>query len=211
MKGLGRRRELLGWLNERGHLSVIEIVERFSVSKMTVHRDLEQLEQRQLLKRVHGGVLAMERNGRPVAAPSGSPRQGGRDCTICQRPVGAHLLYSLTLSGSGQLQYCCPHCGISGHMAYPGQVVMALATDFLTGRPHPAQQSWFVLGSMVVPCCRPSMLTFEDEEMARRFQGAYGGSLGRLEAALDYLQEAMRPERGEGGCCCCTGQEATPL
>ena len=62
MNGSERRRELLEWLGQAGFLSLAEIVTRFGVSKMTVHRDLEILEQRKALKRIHGGAAALERN-----------------------------------------------------------------------------------------------------------------------------------------------------
>ena len=121
-------------------------------------------------------------------------------CQICRRPVGQHLLYSLTLTNGEQRHACCPHCGVSLHLA--------LTTDFLTGRPHPVQQTVFVLGSVVVPCCLPSMLTFEDEAMARRFQTGFGGRIGRLENALDYLREAMSlHQEGEGCPHCAAAKE----
>lgn len=209
MTGADRRRALLAWLNEKGNLSLTEIVSRFEVSKMTVHRDLELLEKRHLLKRIHGGAVASE-SSRAFghALPPTDVRK--RDiCSICQRPVGQHLLYSLTRVGGVQIPYCCPHCGVSAQMAAPEQMVMALATDFLSGRPHPAQQSWFVLGSVVVPCCRPSMLTFEDQAMARRFQLGFGGQIGRLSDALDYLRKEMSLHREGGECPHCSALSAT--
>lgn len=200
MKGAERRRELLAWLEEKGSVSLAELAARFDVSKMTAHRDLSVLEKRQALKRIHGGaVVASKGRGLNTAAIEVAPQR--RDtCLICQRPVGQHLLYSLTLLGGEQRQFCCPHCGVSAQLAAPEQRAMAMATDFLTGRPHPAQHSWFVLGSVVVPCCHPSMLTFENEEMARRFQTGFGGKLGRLPEALSYLQGEMSLHSAGQGC-----------
>ncbi len=190
MQGIERRRELLAWLEQRGCLTLAEMVARFGVSKMTLHRDLAALEKRQALKRIHGGAVFGEKAGARVPA-SGISQQDRDDCLICQRPVGQHLHYSLTALGGKLQRYCCAHCGVSAQLASPEQWSMAMATDFLTGRPHPAQQSWFVLGSVVAPCCRPSMLTFEEEIMAKRFETGFGGQLGRLPQALDYLQEEM--------------------
>lgn len=201
MKGVERRRELLVWLEAKESVSLAEIVARFGVSKMTVHRDLEILEKRQVLKRIHGGaIVSKKRQGLGLATFDPLPRRHD-DCLICKRPVSQHLLYSLTAIGSEQRQFCCPHCGVSAQLAFPEQSPMAMATDFLTGRPHPAQHSWFVLGSVVVPCCRPSMLTFEDEVMARRFQLGFEGRIGRLADALDYLQGEMSlHQQGTEGC-----------
>lgn len=205
MKGLDRRQALLAWLSEKGSLSLTEIITRFEVSKMTAHRDLELLENRQALKRIHGGALAVTGNKDSGPAPTSPAPQLRGSCPICQQPVRPHLLYSLTMIDGNQRYYCCPHCGVSAQLAAPDQMVMALATDFLTGRPHPAQQSWFVLGSEVIPCCRPSMLTFEDQTMARRFLVGFGGRIGRLDDALDYLRREMSLHREGDGCPHCAG------
>jgi len=208
MKGTDRHWALLVWLDEKGSLTLAEIIERFGVSKMTAHRDLDALEKRGVLKRIHGGAMSVNRGEAPAIIAAGTLPQRREHCLICQRPVGQHLLYSMSATSGEQQQFCCPHCGVSAQLAYPERMVMAMATDFLTGRPHPAQQSWFVLGSMVVPCCRPSMLTFEDEEMARRFQTGFGGRFGRLPAALDYLRGEMSLHQEGQGCPHCAAAHA---
>ena len=200
MKGTDRHWTLLVWLDEKGSLTLAEIIERFGVSKMTAHRDLEALERRGVLKRIHGGAMSVNRGEPPAMAAAVTPPHRQEYCLICQRPVGQHLLYSMSAINGEQQRFCCPHCGVSAQLAYPERMVMAMATDFLTGRPHPAQQSWFVLGSLVVPCCRPSMLTFEDEEMARRFQTGFGGRLGRLPDSLEYLRGEMSLHQDGQGC-----------
>jgi len=200
VKGTDRRRELVAWLEEQGNLSLPQIVKRFGVSKMTAHRDLVILESRQAIKRIHGGAIAAGRESRADAPMTNPVQTTPGACLVCRRPVGQHLLYSLTLTNGEQRHACCPHCGVSLHLALSDRVAMALTTDFLTGRPHPVQQTVFVLGSVVVPCCLPSMLTFEDEAMARRFQTGFGGRLGRLEIALDYLRGAMSLHQEGEGC-----------
>ena len=60
MKGTERRKELLEWLAQEKSLSLLEIVDRFGISKMTAHRDLEALEERNALKRIHGGVISLD-------------------------------------------------------------------------------------------------------------------------------------------------------
>ncbi|TCP89442.1 DeoR family transcriptional regulator [Rhizobium sp. PP-CC-2G-626] len=51
-----RRQEIMDILMEAGSASVEDLSLRFSVSKMTVHRDLDDLEQAGLLRKVHGGA-----------------------------------------------------------------------------------------------------------------------------------------------------------
>ena len=197
MKGTERRKELLEWLELEKSLSLLQIVERFDISKMTAHRDLEVLERRSALKRIHGGAVAVEK---PMAATSPQANIEQGRCVICYRPASQHLLYSLTLKNGEQKVACCPHCGISAHLMLGDQVAMALTADYLTGRPHPAQGSVFVLGSAAAPCCKPSMLTFEEADMAQRFQSGFGGILGNLDDALNYLQEEMSLHREGEGC-----------
>ena len=55
-----RRNAILQMLDERDSVSVAELVDRFTVSEMTVRRDLYELEKIGLLRRVHGGAI----NGR---------------------------------------------------------------------------------------------------------------------------------------------------
>ncbi|MBE9485548.1 MAG: DeoR/GlpR transcriptional regulator [Desulfuromonadales bacterium] len=199
MKSTERRKELLVWLEEEGTLSLSEMVKRFGVSKMTIHRDLDLLEQRQVLKRIHGGAariekLVRDRDGRYEA------RLEQGSCLICYRPPSKQLLYTLTMKNGEQKVACCPHCGISAHLMFGDQIAMALTADFLTGKLHSAQNSYFVMGGVAAPCCSPSMLSFEDEEMARRFQTGFGGKIGRLNDAISYLQEDMTLSAGEGCC-----------
>jgi len=203
MKPRQRYRELLAWLDSEKTLSLAEIAERFAISKMTAHRDLEILEQRQLLKRIHGGVAVLNREASQLVSAVSQGNHFG--CMICRRPASQNLLYSMTLANGEQRQACCPHCGIYAHLSLGDSIVTAMTADYLFGHPHPVQNSYFILGSMVAPCCTPSMLTFECEDMARRFQLGFGGIIGRFNAALDFLRLAMRIS-GDGNVCChCVG------
>ena len=199
MRSTDRRKELLNWLENEGTLSLAEMVARFKVSKMTIHRDLDLLEQRQLLKRIHGGAARLERGreGRETA------RTEAASCFICFRPPSQHLLYTLTLKNGEQKIACCPHCGISAHLMLGDKISMVLTADYLTGRLHSAQHSYFIMGSVADPCCKPSILTFESEEMACRFQKGFGGELGRLSDAIAYLKEDMTLNK-DAGCPHCS-------
>ncbi len=199
MKGTERRKELQKWLGQEKSVSLMQIVERFGISKMTAHRDLEALERRNALKRIHGGAVSLDKPASTTSPARGLyPGQGS--CVICYRPASQHLFYSLTLMDGEQKLACCPHCGVSAHMMLGDQVSMALTADYLTGRPHPAQSSVFLLGSAAAPCCKPSMLTFEDADMAKRFQTGFGGSIGNLDDAIHFLKEEMSLHRDEESC-----------
>ena len=64
MNAKDRRENLLKWLEKEGTLGVAEMVAHFGVSKMTIHRDLEWLEQHRALKRIHGGAARIEHQSR---------------------------------------------------------------------------------------------------------------------------------------------------
>jgi DeoR/GlpR family transcriptional regulator of sugar metabolism len=52
-----RQNKLLKGLRERGQMTVQELMEELKVSRDTVRRDLDQLEQRGLVTRTHGGAV----------------------------------------------------------------------------------------------------------------------------------------------------------
>jgi DeoR/GlpR family transcriptional regulator of sugar metabolism len=52
-----RHQSILHLLDTQGTVSVVELVARFDVSEMTIRRDLDLLERRGYLRRVHGGAI----------------------------------------------------------------------------------------------------------------------------------------------------------
>ncbi len=188
MKSAERRNEILNWLEKADVLSLAEMVDYFGVSKMTIHRDLDWLEHRQALKRIHGGATRLK------LAPTQQQKSSFESfvqikCLICNRPASQQLLYTITLKNGEQKVACCPHCGISAHLMLGDQVATALTADFLSGRLHSALHSYFVMECIVAYCCKPSILTFDDEEMAQRFQKGFGGTIGRFNDAMEFLKK----------------------
>ena len=53
-----RKQEILDTLRQRGSIDVQELSKRFGVTYMTIHRDLQALEEEGLLSRVYGGAVA---------------------------------------------------------------------------------------------------------------------------------------------------------
>ena len=216
MKATQRRKDLLAMIQEKGGLSLKEITEQFDVSKMTIHRDLDVLESRGLIRRIFGGAVPADdaRTTLPPAGPAPAPAparttapvQPMDSCLVCRRPVSQHLLYGITLASGEQFFACCPHCGLSAHLRQREFITAAMTADFISGRPHPAHRSFFVMGSCAAPCCTPSILTFENEDQARRFQTGFGGRVGPLQDALDYLQEEMSMDGGKKSCPHCAAQ-----
>jgi hypothetical protein len=185
MNSVLRRERLVEIVREQKSVSLQELIGHFDVSKMTLHRDLVLLESRGILRRFHGGVVLAEAESHPVPLPSALVQE---QCVVCLRPVTPRLLYSITLTNGIRRYACCPHCGLAQHLSLGGEILSALATDFLAGRPHPAHRSLFLFESSATPCCHPSIITFEDAEQARRFQTGFGGTLATFDEALALLR-----------------------
>lgn len=56
MKAEDRRHEIIELLVVKGTVSVDDMAQRFAVSKMTIHRDLDDLESEGLLRKIRGGA-----------------------------------------------------------------------------------------------------------------------------------------------------------
>ncbi|WP_020676652.1 DeoR family transcriptional regulator [Geopsychrobacter electrodiphilus] len=195
-----RQKLILAKLQAAGNLQVVDLAENFQVSKMTIHRDLVLLEEKGFLKRIHGGAVQSADSRQNAGDVTSFPESRQGECLICTRPSTQHLLYTLTGKKGEQRQACCAHCGISAHILFGDNIMMALTADYLTGKLHAAQNSFFLLGSVAAPCCHPSVLTFEDEQMARRFQTGFGGKVGRLNEAIMFLRETMMLNPEQDGC-----------
>lgn len=53
-----RQLEILQYINEKGSATISELLERFTISKATLNRDLTNLENNFSIKKVHGGVIS---------------------------------------------------------------------------------------------------------------------------------------------------------
>lgn len=200
MTSRDRRKRILEILQAAGNLQITDLAENFQVSKMTIHRDLVLLEEQGVLKRIHGGAVSVAGSIRVSGDIASFPESRQGECLICTRTPTQHLLYTLTGANGEQRQACCPHCGISAHLLYGENIKMAFTADYLTGKLHAAQNSFFLLGSVAAPCCHPSILTFEDEQMVRRFQTGFGGTVGGLNDAIKFLRAAMVLDPEKDGC-----------
>lgn len=54
-----RRDEIAAYVAEQGEVRIDDLVQRFGVSRMTIHRHIDQLAQAGLLRKLHGAVAAL--------------------------------------------------------------------------------------------------------------------------------------------------------
>lgn len=57
-----RQKQIVNMLHRTGEVKISELKERFSVTDMTLRRDLEKLEQNGVLKRTYGGAILVSRD-----------------------------------------------------------------------------------------------------------------------------------------------------
>ena len=167
-----RREELVRLLRQRGGMAARDLCDHFRVSRMTIYRDLRALEAANQVVRVPGGVASV-----PAAAEA-----AGCGCLASQVP---HQQCRVE-SGRRQSWHCCSSCGLERLSADPQARLWV--RDFLSASWLPAEEGYFLLNSMVAPCCRPSILSFARESEVLNFRSGFGGAIARLDQALDYLQ-----------------------
>jgi hypothetical protein len=160
-----RRRQILDLLAKEGTVSLREIAEKYSVSMMTIHRDVEVLARQGALQRVRGGIQLAS----PVPVKIGI-------CAACNQPVTNRSGFFIFTHSGSRVEACCPHCGIMLASRVGGAREL-LATDFLYGTVMDARRAAFLVSSSVRLCCSPSILCFENHEDAARFRSGFGGQV----------------------------------
>lgn len=118
------------------------------------------------------------------------------DCDICSRHLHEEASYKIYLSSGKVLDACCARCGLRFERSND-DVVSAEVADFTTGEFVPADEAFYVEGSLVRLCahdlakrdgmgvlyrlvwdrCLPSLLAFETREQAKFFRRQNGGEI----------------------------------
>lgn len=80
-----RHQAILEMLAEKDCITNREIRERFGISYDSAKRDLRILEEKELLKRTHGGAVPMRRGGRSGSGPKQDLSEEGRGAAIKER------------------------------------------------------------------------------------------------------------------------------
>jgi hypothetical protein len=138
-----------------------------------------------------------------------------RTCAVCQRTIEPHWAFKAVLRNGKTVETCCCRCGFRYVMTSHEPVRAMWATDFVTGRWGPAQDAVYVSGSRLSHCaptglqrdglgccylktfdrCLPSLVAFDDQDEARKFQHQYGGQI--MSQTQVFASDAVI--RGSGG------------
>ncbi len=175
-----REESILMWLREESPLTIVQLAERFAVSTMTVHRDLDKLAAAKLVQKVHGGVK--------LAAATIQTVPTATICKMCGMRVARRTSFSIHKRQGETYHACCPHCGML-LLQRCDDVDSALAREFLYGRMVNVHQAFFVIDSDITLCCMPSTICFASESDAARFQKGYGGQVMDFETAVTFLTD----------------------
>ncbi|WP_042224837.1 DeoR family transcriptional regulator [Oceanobacillus manasiensis] len=184
MLPLERKKRIKALIEKESHMKITELSKRFSVSEMTIHRDIKPLLEEGCITKTFGGVSWNHESNEPKAHYQG--------CTLCGRGYSERLAYRLILLSQQTETACCAHCGLLRHHQIEDEVMQAICPDFLTNTTISALLAWFVLDTSVhMGCCHPQILTFESRENAEKFVKGFGGHVYSFEEAKTILLEKM--------------------
>ncbi len=179
-----RHEQIITWLEQEGTLSIKEIQSRLNISHMTVHRDLDYLAGKNLLKKVRGGATRITTS---TLNPNPSP-----NCKMCGRKIVQRTEIVLQMDDGNQSSACCPHCGLM-LIANRSNIESALARDYLYGYMVNVFQASYLIGCELRICCIPSTLCFAHISDAQRFQTGFGGKIFNFTEALNHLMDIHQP------------------
>ncbi len=181
---IDREKKILEFLQTQGSASIQELADAFDVSNMTIHRDLNKLEQSGQIQKKHGGVTLA---GKPAGA-------GEYTCAMCNKPVSERTVFIVQLENGEQKRACCAHCGLM-IQSQSGDTWQSLTPDYLHGHMASANQAIYVIGSELNICCVPSVLSFGAQQEAEKFQKGFGGTLFTIDEAIRHLQGMMHTHK----------------
>lgn len=169
-----RQQKILSVLEKQGHVSVQELAETFSVSTMTIHRDLNQMAAEGLVVKSHGAV----------SLPP--PPSGENKCNMCGKALSERTLFIINLPSGEQRRACCAHCGL---MMCQNTQGISLTADFLHNHMLSGSQATYLIQSDLTVCCAPGVLSFGSRQEAEKFQKGFGGKLVDMAGAIKFLHD----------------------
>ena len=169
-----REKQILELIKKKGSVSVQELADTLSVSTMTIHRDLNRLEEKGQIRKWHGG-----------ASLAGDELAEGA-CAMCGKSTHERKVFIIYLSNGEQKVTCCAHCGLMLLTVAKG-AWQSMTMDYLHGHMVSANKAVYLIGCDLTVCCIPTILTFGSRQEAERFQAGFGGTLASMDEAIQYL------------------------
>lgn len=181
---IDREKKILELLKAQRSASIQELAEVFDVSNMTIHRDLNKLEQAGVIQKKHGGVTLAEK----------ATSSGELLCAMCNKPVSERTMFIVQLESGEKVPACCAHCGLMVQ-SQSSNVLQSFTVDYLHGYMVSANQAIYLIGSELNICCVPSVLSFGSQQEAEKFQMGFGGSLMNMTEVVHHLHGMMHAHK----------------
>ena len=186
MLPIERRNQIMQIIQEKQSIKISELSELFSVSEMTIHRDLKPFIAEGLIEKTFGGVSLKQQLYHKMT----------QLCTYCHQETSSRLEYRLILKNGMSEVNCCAHCGLLRHRQLGDQVEQAICHDFLRHTTISARLAWYVFDtSLEIGCCQPQILTFEEEEHAHNFVKGFNGEIHPFHVAIKFICDKMNDKQ----------------
>jgi len=177
-----REKQILDLIKKKGNVSIQELAGTLSVSTMTIHRDLNRLEEKGLVRKRHG------------SASLAGNELGEGACAMCGKSTHDRRVFIIYLSNGEQKTTCCAHCGLMLLTVIKG-AWQSMTMDYLHGHMVSANKAVYLIGCDLTVCCIPTILTFGSRQEAECFQAGFGGTLASMDEAIQYLMESGHGEQ----------------
>ena len=171
---IDREKQILGLIKKKGSASIQELADELYVSTMTIHRDLNRMGEKGLIRKHHGS-----------ASLAGEERADA-SCAMCGKSIQGRKVFIIYLSNGEQKTTCCAHCGLMLLTITKG-AWQSMTMDYLHGHMVSANEATYLIGCDLNVCCVPTILTFGSRQEAERFQTGFGGTLTSMDKAIQHL------------------------
>ncbi|MBY6414341.1 DeoR/GlpR transcriptional regulator [Rhodococcus sp. BP-252] len=84
-----RHERIMSALRAEGAVKVVDLADSLDVSEMTIRRDLDVLDEREVLRKVHGGAIARDNRGVEPPSTAKAARQHAEKVAIGRAALGA--------------------------------------------------------------------------------------------------------------------------
>ena len=185
-----RKKQIKELIVNRKTLKISELSKIFSVSEMTIHRDIKTMVESGFIEKTFGGISLVNQE---YSVPNNN------ECVVCHRGINHRWSCRLILTKNRVETTCCTHCGFMRSQMLGDEVLEILCYDFFVNTTISAMNAWFVMDTTVdLSCCQPQVLPFNQREHAEGFVRGFGGIVLTYTEAMEKVTGQM--EKGKGCC-----------
>ncbi|GIV66440.1 MAG: hypothetical protein KatS3mg047_0833 [Bellilinea sp.] len=170
-----RHQKIIELVTQQQGITVQELTNYLKVSAMTIHRDLQLLEEQGIVQRVRGGVV--------TGTQKFKINSQKESCGYCGKACSPRTRLTLFSDSGETILACCVHCGM-GLIQKGNDLKGGLGVDFLYETVVDLPGGYYLFQPQIKICCSPGVLVFADRQDAERMQQGFGGKLLNFEELL---------------------------